>query len=116
MKQKIFTKAQRAQLVANHCASEMRAHGHDPKPVIKLFCPWGAATWLLTEYDPETRLFFGLCDLGMQCPELGYVGREELESSTGPAGLTIERDLHFKASKTLSEYADEARELRRIAA
>jgi len=34
----------------------------------------GAATWLLTELDSEDPdIAFGLCDLGMQCPELGSV-------------------------------------------
>ncbi len=115
MKQKIFTKEQRATLVANHNASQCDS-AHDPKPVIKLFCPWGNATWLLSEYDPDNELFFGLCDLGMQCPELGSVARFELEEIQGPAGLTIERDIHFEATKTLSEYADEARMKGRIAA
>ena len=43
-------------------------------PVVKLFCPWGAATWLLSELDPEDEdIAFGLCDLGFGCPELGSV-------------------------------------------
>ena len=43
------------------------------KPVLKLFNPMGAATWLRS-------------------------------------GLRIERDLHFRATKTLDEYAKDARE------
>jgi glycine/D-amino acid oxidase-like deaminating enzyme len=84
---------------------------------VKLFCPWGGATWLLTELDPQDPdIAFGLCDLGMGEPELGNVSLSEIAAVRGPGGLTIERDLHFKPEKTLQGYADEARELGRIAA
>lgn len=32
-----------------------------------------------------------------------------MESHKGPLGIGIERDVHFQADKTLSEYATEAR-------
>jgi hypothetical protein len=86
-------------------------------PVVKLFNPCGAATWLLSELDPEDHdIAFGLCDLGFGFPELGNVSIEELESVKGPLGIGIERDLHFKADKTLVAYADEARVHQRILA
>jgi hypothetical protein len=89
----------------------------DFQPVIKLFCPWGGATWLLTELDPEDNdIAFGLCDLGMGCPELGSVRLSEIESVRGPAGLRIERDMHFTAKKTLGAYTDEANIHQRIVA
>jgi hypothetical protein len=89
----------------------------DFEPVVKLFCPWGAATWLLSELDPEDNdIAFGLCDLGMGCPELGSVRISEIESVTGPGGLRIERDPHFTAKKALQAYADEARLHQRIKA
>jgi len=82
----------------------------DFKPLVKFFCPWGAATWLLTELDAEDQdRAFGLCDRGMGYPELGHVSLAELAAVRGPGGLTIERDLHFEADKTLQGYADEAR-------
>lgn len=41
----------------------------DFSPVVKLFCPWSGATWLLTELDPDDPdIAFGLCDLGMGSP------------------------------------------------
>tara|TARA_Y100000361_G_scaffold15925_1_gene12549 strand:+ start:28 stop:354 length:327 start_codon:yes stop_codon:yes gene_type:complete len=86
------------------------------KPYLKLFNPMGSATWLLSEYHEEDRTFFGLCDLGMGFPELGYVSLDEIESVRLPFGLTIERDIHFEPTKTLSEYAAEARELGSIRA
>ena len=74
-------------------------------PVVKLFAPWGAATWLLTELDPEDEdIAFGLCDLGMGCPELGSVRLSELASVRGPAGLRIERDRHFQSTNWLWVY------------
>jgi hypothetical protein len=81
----------------------------DPKPVVKLFTPDGACTWLLTELDPgDPDIAFGLCDLGMGFPELGSVRLSELMAVRGALGLPIERDIHFKATRTLSQYADAA--------
>ena len=79
------------------------------KPYLKLFNPAGAATWLISEYDTENKVMFGLCDLGMGFPELGYVSLDEIENLKLPFGLKIERDLHFEPNKTLGEYAEEAR-------
>ena len=89
----------------------------DPPPVVKLFTPDAQATWLLTELDPacEWRAF-GLCDLGCGMPELGFVDLRELSEVRGPLGLSVERDLHFVATKPLSQYAEEADQLSRIAA
>jgi Protein of unknown function (DUF2958) len=57
----------------------------------------------------KSDLAFGLCDLGLVCPELGYVSLTELRSVRGKLGLPIECDLHFEADKPTSAYADEAR-------
>ena len=64
--------------------------------------------------DPD-RLF-GLCDLGMGFPELGYVSLSELKEVRGPFGLGVERDRSFRADKTLGAYAAEARPLGRVVA
>lgn len=118
---KLITAALAKRLLANGQAtqeaqSEQRDEP-DHKPVAKLFDPGGASTWLITECDPEEpgRLF-GLCDLGMGYPELGYVSLYELQTVKGKMGLPMERDLYFTASKTLSEYANEARNAGRIQA
>jgi len=79
------------------------------KPYLKLFNPAGPATWLISEYDAENRIMFGLCDLGMGFPELGYVSLDEIKNVKLPFGLKIERDMHFEPTKTLAEYAQEAR-------
>lgn len=80
----------------------------DPEPVVRLFNPVGAATWLATELD-EDDIFFGLADLGFGCPELGSFALAELEAVRLPFGLTIERDFHFTPRHTLLAYAEAAR-------
>jgi hypothetical protein len=82
----------------------------DFHPVCKLFLPWASGTWLLTEMEPD-GLAFGLADLGFGTPELGYVSIDEILEVKGPGGLQVERDIHWKASKPLSEYATESRKL-----
>lgn len=107
---KIFTKAQEAQLIENGKADEDTTR----KPVVRLF--GGACTWLISEKFVDGTLF-GLCDLGMGSPELGYVLQAELEAIRFPPfRLPIERDMHFTATQSLVEYADDARETGRIAA
>ena len=66
-----------------------------PDPIVyaRFFTPDSSWTWLATEFDPEEGRFFGLVD-GFE-PELGYFLLEDLETSRGPLGLPIERDLHF---------------------
>lgn len=123
---KLLTKEQRARMLANGKANAERladpenvdGKAEDFRPVVKLFNPCGAATWLLTELDPEDPdIAFGLCDLGMGCPELGSVRLSELAGVKLMGGaLGIERDIHFEADKSLSAYADEARQLGRIKA
>lgn len=82
----------------------------DPAPVVKLFTPDAGATWLLTEIDPDDHDHaFGLCNLGVGMPELGWVSLQELATVHGRFGLPIERDLHFRPEKRLSAYARDAR-------
>ncbi len=109
---KLFTEQQERRLLAQGRANAGR---EDFKPVVKLFCPWNGATWLLSELDPDdTDIAFGLCDLGMGFPELGNVRLSELAAVRGPGGLRIERDLYFRADKTISAYAEEASREQRI--
>jgi hypothetical protein len=118
---KLITDLERQQLLANGAANAAHVardgHTEDFKPVVKLFCPWGGATWLLTELDPDNPdIAFGLCDLGMGEPELGSVSLAEIKAARGPCGLHIERDRYFKPKKTIGAYADEARREQRIVA
>ena len=108
----LLTVEDRVRLLVNALADE-----RDHYPVLKLFTPDGAATWLITECDPdEPDLLFALADLGLGFPELGFVSLKEIIEVRGKLGLPVERDLHFKADKPISAYAAEARARGRIVA
>lgn len=118
----LLTDHDRARLLAN-AEHRHRLQQHDPEaefdvvPVVKLFTPDAGCTWLLTELDPESPdLAFGLCDLGLGYPELGYVSLTELATVRGHLRLPVERDLYFSPDKPLSAYAAEARANGRISA
>lgn len=119
MRTTLLTAEIRKTLLENGHAQRAAIDGNreplDFPPVVKLFTPDASATWLLTELDPDDPdLAFGLCDLGLGEPELGYVRISELESVRGPLRLAVERDLCFEADKSLSAYTAEARADRRI--
>ncbi|OGO76840.1 MAG: hypothetical protein A3K41_10995 [Chloroflexi bacterium RIFOXYD12_FULL_57_15] len=56
-------------------------------------------TWYASEFDGE-EIFFGLV-IGYEI-EFGYFALSELQTTRGPFGLQIERDLHYE-SKSLRE-------------
>ncbi len=106
----LVTPEQRERLLANGAQ-----RGADHVPVLKLFNPCGAGTWLLTELDPEDEsIAFGLADLGFGTPEIGSFSLCELEAFQGPFGLGIERDLYFEGKFTLAVYAEAARAAGRV--
>ncbi len=75
-----------------------RLRAADHVPVVKLFNPLGAASWLATELDEDGDTLFGLADLGFGCPELGSFSLSEMSAVRLPLGLGIERDLWFDFS------------------
>ncbi|NIJ34088.1 DUF2958 domain-containing protein [Sphingomonas oligoaromativorans] len=81
----------------------------DHHPVLKLFNPLGAATWIATELDEDGDVLFGLADLGFGCPELGSFSLHEIGSVRLPFGLAIERDIAFEPLAPISRWADTAR-------
>jgi hypothetical protein len=103
---KLITDEIKQKLLENG-ARFMKDENFDPDPVVKLFKPDGAATWLISIMYPDDHdILFGLCDLGLGYPELGDVSLSELESAHGGRlGMPVERDLHFKADKSMAEYA-----------
>jgi hypothetical protein len=109
----LLTHARCEQLLANGRAQRQATNEGtaepDFKPVVKLFTPVTNATWILTELDADNDTAFGLCDLGLGCPELGYVSLTELASVRGSTGPLAERDMYFNADKTLSAYTAETR-------
>ena len=106
--------ALRANAEARRAAQRDGRAEPDPFPILKLFNPCGAATWLATELYADDSTLFGLADLGFGCPELGYFDLREIEAVRLPGGLGIERDLHFAARFPLSAYAEAARIAGRI--
>ncbi|WP_441234503.1 DUF2958 domain-containing protein [Bradyrhizobium sp. 930_D9_N1_4] len=115
---KLLTQAQCTQLLDNgrrQAAVKGTPAELDFWPVVKLFNPSGAATWLLTELEPEEpSVAWALCDLGMGCPEFGTVSLDELAGFRGRFGLGIERDLHFSARGPISAYIEAANREGRI--
>lgn len=108
--QKLITKDLEARLARNG-----RRPDDDHVPVLKLFYPAGAATWLITHVDGrDPDILWGLCDLGQGCPEHGPVRLSELQAFTGRFGLGIERDAWWKGEHPLSVYQAVAREAGRI--
>ena len=87
-----------------------RTGDDDLQPVVKLFTPDANCTWLLVSIDPDDPdLAYGLCDLGLGCPEVGSVSITELGTVRGAVGLPVERDVHFVPKGTLGLYAERAR-------
>ncbi|MCY4499243.1 MAG: DUF2958 domain-containing protein [Rhodospirillaceae bacterium] len=102
---KLMTQAQRKQLIAN---GEKRDQDH--APVVKWFTPDGPATWLVSELDEDGTQAFGLCDLGMGEPELGYISVAEIEALKGGFGLPVEREMYTTLHDfPMSVYAAAAR-------
>jgi len=115
---KLLTTSQRAMLLDNgrrQAAVKGTSAELDFPPVVKLFNPCGAATWLLTEIAPaDESIALGLCDLGMGFPEFGPVSLAELAEYRGRLGLGIERDRHFTARAPISVYIRAAYKAGRI--
>jgi hypothetical protein len=91
----------------------LKGREDDHPPIVKLFSIASNATWLLSELNPfEPTIAYGLCDLDMGFPELGYVSLEELESIQHPSLPIplIVRDEHFDAEYLMSVYAEAARQ------
>lgn len=65
-------------------------------PAVYVFTPDSGATWVLWEYSADEGNAFGLCDLGLGYPEMGYVSVPELEELRGSMGLPVEVDSSVK--------------------
>jgi len=101
--------ALRANDIARRAADRDDKAAPDPVPIIKLFNPLGAATWIATELYDDDDTLFGLADLGFGCPELGTFSLSEIAEVRLPFGLGIERDLSFATIHRLSTWAEWAR-------
>ena len=101
----LITQAEYKKLLANYEANKGKEDTTDFKPVVKLFNSWGSQTWLISEIDHK-GIFFGVCDMGQGQPELGY---SHLPQMYHVLKQSLEKDRWFVASKTVSEYAKDAR-------
>ncbi len=99
-------------LLTQEIHKKLRQTAQDPDadhyPAVKFFDPCGRATWLLTELNEDGDTLFGLCDLGMGFPELGYSSLKEIAGTRGVLALPMERDRYFRAAAPLSVYAEAA--------
>ena len=102
-------------LLTKQIEKKLKANNWSNSPVVKFF-GGGACIWLICEMYEDGDTLFGLCDLGHGCPELGTVSLSELQNLKFPFGLGVERDRYFKADKTITQYAEEARANGRIIA
>ncbi len=101
----LFTPAQREQLLRNGANPDQ-----DHAPVVKLHTAFAKATWLISELDPENEdMAFGLCDLGMGFPELGYIYLPEIVEMQDDPRLIVLRDQTFTGEFPMSVYARAAR-------
>ncbi|WP_442505094.1 DUF2958 domain-containing protein [Novipirellula sp. SH528] len=85
----LLTKGILAKLPTLGASSEIR----DPIVQVKWFTPDANWTWWVIEYDPESRICYGLVN-GLE-QEFGTFYLDEVEEIRGSLGLPVERDLHF---------------------
>lgn len=105
----LVTLQQRLRLVANGRLSVQETLLAHP-PVVKLFTPDAAGTWLLSALDPDDEdRAWGLCDPGLGSPELGWVTLSGLARVRGRLGMAVRRDDAFRPNASLGAYAEEAR-------
>ena len=86
--------------------AEIGSQENDKNPIVvaKFFNASGAGYWYATEYNPETKVFFGYVSIfGDINDEWGNFSLEELQNYKGSFGLGIERDT-FCGEKRISEY------------
>ena len=109
---KILTQEQIQKMLANGKAN---INGElDLAPVVKLYIPNTKAVWLLSELMPDAPyIAFGLCDLGVGFPELGYVDLAELLSLNS---YPVMQDYNFAGIHPISYYADLASKHQQIIA
>lgn len=102
---KLFTDEQYRQLLEN---GKPENRDKDHPPVAHLYFNWHPAEWLISEIDPENPgIAFGLCDLGMGFPEMGYIDLQELKSlkvGPEPFALPIANNTLFEGKYPLTVY------------
>jgi hypothetical protein len=101
----LFTTAQREQLLRNGANPDQ-----DHAPVARLHLMFAKVSWLISELDPENQdMAFGLCDLGMGFPELGYIYLPEILELQDDPRFRVLCDQSFTGAFPMSVYARAAR-------
>jgi hypothetical protein len=93
---KLLTKELEKKLVRQAEKNEFISDPSEDFAHVKFFDPTGSWTWFASEYNPDTKTFYGLV-IGHE-KELGYFSLTELEELKLPMGLKIERDLYFEST------------------
>lgn len=93
---KLLTKELEKKLIRQAKKNEFISDPSEDYAHVKFFDPTGSWTWYASEYDPDTRIFYGLVD-GHE-KEFGYFSFDELLQLRLPMGLKIERDLYFEST------------------
>lgn len=107
---KLITKEILQELKANDELSQQGMNRLDMVPVLRLFTPDAAATWVLVSGEEVEGdvILYGCCDLGLGFQEFGYVSLRELETVRGKLGLAVERDQYFHPTGTLHQMSEDA--------
>ena len=102
---KLLTKAIEQKLRLQHASTEKSGGANlHHKPVVRFF-GGSSFTMLASEMDSDGNLF-GVTDMGLGYKEMGYTNIRELQTvKIPPFRLGVERDLHWKAEKSLEDYA-----------
>ncbi len=83
----IIDKEMREKLLEN---GKPENKGENHLPVVQVSILGSDYQWLLTELDPEHQnIAFGLCDLGMGFPEMGYVDLKDIQNLAAMTGLVM---------------------------
>ena len=64
------------------------AQEHEKDPAVHLIITCLNSFWLITEYNPDTKIAFGYCQLLPDCGELGYVSLQEISELPYPVQYT----------------------------
>ena len=92
---KLLTKVLEKKLPNLYSTEKVKAE--DKIAIVKFFTPFSNWSWYAVEYDPVTKVFFGLV-FGVE-KEWGYFGLDELEECNKGVIPKIERDLYFEPTK-----------------
>ena len=105
MNHALITADQRGKLLTNARAFEA-GEIEEIAPVVRLFTPGAHATWLLAALDPaDGDTAFCLSDVGLGRPGFGRIKLSDLGAIVGPTKKPVMRDLYFRPTRSLWDYA-----------